>query len=123
MNRLIKLTGTLLLATSLSGCVIAIGNDAFDGEEDEWQQRQSRNVNYIQHLDLGRHIASIEADLGNADFVESFQRDGDDFRVLYYRTQRVHDDGKTTMDETTPLVFIDRELVGWGHSAIDKATR
>ena len=122
MNRLTQMTGTLLLATSLSGCVIAIGNDAFDNEE-EWQQRQSRNINYIQHLDLGRGMASIEADLGNADFVESFQRDGDDFRVLYYRTQRVHDDGKTTMDETTPLVFIDRELVGWGHSAIDKATR
>ena len=122
MNRLTQITGTLLLATSLSGCVIAIGNNAFDDEE-EWQQRQNRNVNYIQHLDLGRGMASIEADLGNADFVESFQRDGDDFRVLYYRTQRVHDDGKTTMDETIPLVFIDRELVGWGHSAIDKATR
>lgn len=122
MNRLTQITATLLLATSLSGCIIAIGNNAFDDEE-EWQQRQNRNVNYIQHLDLGRGLASIEADLGNADFVESFQRDGDDFRVLYYRTQRVHDDGKTTMDETTPLVFIDRELVGWGHSAIDKATR
>ena len=122
MNRLVQLTGTLLLATTLSGCVIAIGNSAFDMEE-EWKQRQDRNVDYIHHLDLGRSIASIESDLGHADFVESFQREGDTFRVLYYRTQRVHDDGKTTMDETTPLVFIDRELVGWGRSAIDKATR
>lgn len=122
MNRFVQLTSTLLLATSLSGCVIAIGNSAFDTEE-EWKQRQDRNANYIHHLDLGQSMASIESDLGDPDFIESFRRDGDAFRVLYYRTQRVHDDGRTTMDETTPLVFVNRELVGWGRSAIDKATR
>lgn len=122
MNRFIQLFATVLLATSLNGCVIAIGNDAFDADED-WQVRQERNAAYIRHLDLGRSVASIESELGAPDFVESFQRDGDVFRVLYYRTQRIHDDRRTTMDETTPLVFVDRDLIGWGVSAIDKATR
>ncbi|MCZ6854507.1 MAG: DUF3192 domain-containing protein [Gammaproteobacteria bacterium] len=122
MNRFIQLTAIVLSATLLSGCVIAIGNDAFDADED-WQERQEKNAAYIQHLDLGRSVASVESELGAPDFVESFQRDGDVFRVLYYRTQRIHDDRRTTMDETTPLVFIDRDLVGWGVSAIDKATR
>jgi len=30
--------------------------------------------------------------------------------------------GRTTKDETTPLVFVDGELVGWGESAIEYAT-
>jgi len=29
----------------------------------------------------------------------------DEYRVLYYRTQRLHADGDTTKDETTPLIF------------------
>lgn len=122
MNRFIQLIAILLLAITLSGCVIAIGTDSFDGWAD-WHERQGRNTSYIRHLHLGRSLSSIEADLGAPDFNESFNRDGESFQVFYYRTQRIHDDGRTTIDETTPLVFIDGELVGWGHSAIDKATR
>jgi hypothetical protein len=33
---------------------------------------------------------------------------------LFYRTQRKHSDGETTRDETTPLVFRDNRLIGWG---------
>lgn len=122
MNRFIQLMAILLLAITLSGCIIAIGTDTFDDLAD-WQVRQGKNTLYIRHLDLGRSLSSIEADLGFPDFTESFTRDGEAFQVFYYRTQRIHGDGRTTIDETTPLVFIDGELVGWGHSAIEKATR
>ncbi len=122
MKALIRLTGILLLVLTLSGCIITIGNDAFDGDQD-WHDRQERNNRYIRHLDLGQRMGSVESELGDPDFNESFTRDGNNFQVLYYRTQRLHNDGQTTIDETTPLVFIERELVGWGQNAIDKATR
>ena len=35
-------------------------------------------------------------------------------RVLFYRTNHKHSDGETTRDETTPLVFRNDQLVGWG---------
>jgi len=33
---------------------------------------------------------------------------------LFYRTRRTEADGETSRDETTPLVFKNNELVGWG---------
>lgn len=122
MKDLVRITAALLLVTSLSGCVVAIGNDAWEDEKD-WEQRQERNDRYIRRLELGQSMTSIEADLGAADFDESFQRGGETFQVLYYRTEHRHDDGRTSKDESTPLVFIDRSLVGWGDSAIDNAAR
>ena len=116
-----RIAAIVALTITLSGCVIAIGGDSLDS--DDWKRRQGRNAEYIRHLDLGESMASIEADLGDPDFIESFRREGEVFKVLYYRTHRTHDDSTTTMDETTPLVFIDNHLVGWGESAIDKATR
>jgi hypothetical protein len=107
----------------MTGCVIAIGNDDWSDEGDEWEVRQAKNNRYIRRLDLGRSMNAIQADLGEPDFNESFQRNGETFQVLYYRTRRVHDDSVTTKDETTPFVFIDRELVGWGETAIENATR
>jgi hypothetical protein len=44
--------------------------------------------------------------------------DGATYQVLYYRTHRTHSDGETTKDETTPLVFKDSALIGWGMDAL-----
>ena len=116
--RILKLA-LLLPLIALAGCVIAVNSP--DGE-DGWNSRQQRNERAINHLELGRSRASVEAQLGEPDFVDAFQRNGEKFNVLYYRTHRVHGDGRTTRDETTPLVFVDGNLVGWGKSAIDHAT-
>ena len=123
MHRLVTIIVSLLLSTALSGCVIAIGNDGGNNDGADWQVRQDRNNRYISQLELGTSLRAVKLDLGEPDFNESFQRNGDTYQVIYYRTQRIHDDGKTTRDETTPFVFIDMTLVGWGHTAIDKATR
>ena len=45
---------------------------------------------------------------------EAFMDDGEEVRVLFYRTNHKHSDGETTRDETTPLVFRNDQLVGWG---------
>jgi len=122
-----KSTHALLLAATfmlpLSGCVIAINTDDWESEHGNWESKQKTNLKLIKQLELGRSINAIESELGTPDIVESFKRDDVAYKVLFYRTQHVNSDGKTTRDETTPLVFVDGELVGWGESAIDKATR
>lgn len=109
---------TLALTT---GCVITVNTDD-EYKENNWKSRQSRNERAINRMELGRSEASIVRELGEPDFVDAFVRAGQKFRVLYYRTHRVSDDGLTTRNETTPLVFIDGVLVGWGDAAIDHAT-
>jgi len=107
----------------VSGCVIAVNTSEFDEDSDSWHKRQKQNREAIAEMVLGRTQPSIEDQMGSPDFVESFQRGGEKFVVLYYRTHRTEGDGETTKDETTPLVFVDGELVGWGESAVDHATR
>jgi hypothetical protein len=122
MFKAARLAAVLLSSTALSGCVVAIGNDAFE-EDVKWEQSQKRNDRFIANISLGASMASIVSELGKPDYRDSFQRNGDVFQVLYYRTQHKHSDGETTRDETTPLVFIDGTLVGYGPTAIENATR
>jgi hypothetical protein len=122
MFKAARLAALLLTSTTLTGCVVAIGNDGFSDDE-QWEQTQKRNDSYINSINLGATIAIIRADLGEPDYRDSFQRNGDTFEVLYYRTRHQNSDGKTTKDETTPLVFIDGHLVGYGSTAVENATR
>ncbi|MEM7363939.1 MAG: DUF3192 domain-containing protein [Pseudomonadota bacterium] len=120
----IVLAGALLLLTT--GCVVAIGGDGghHDGRQADnaWKERQQHNASAIDRLVLLRSQSSVESEFGEPDFHDSFMRDGEVFEVLFYRTHRNRDDGMTSRDETTPLVFVDGQLVGWGHSALDLAT-
>jgi hypothetical protein len=122
MFKAAHLAAVLLSSTALSGCVVAIGNDGFQ-EDKQWEQNQRRNDRYIESAQIGTSLSTILADLGEADFRDSFQRNGEVFEVLYYRTHHSHSDGKTTRDETTPMVFIDGALVGYGPTAVENATR
>lgn len=117
-----RLAAILLSSTVLSGCVVAIGNDGFQ-EDEKWEQDQQRNSRYINSVQIGTSITAIRADLGEAEFQDSFQRQGEIYEVLHYRTHHRKSDGRTTRDETTPMVFIDGALVGYGPSAVENATR
>ena len=111
-----------LTVVMMTGCVIAIDADDFDEDGDGWQHRQRENRAAIADLELGLRRSTVEDRLGEPDFVESFMRDGKEYVVLMYRTHRSHEDGRTTRDETTPVVFVDGNVVGWGDSAIEYAT-
>lgn len=124
MQRLKAGVFLVLVAVLSSGCYISVRDDGPEGgwaDGDDWERRQRRNQESISYLELGRTVDSVTAELGTADFTESFVRNGQTFRVLFYRTHRVRKDGRTTRDETTPLVFVDGELVGWGESAVENA--
>ncbi len=100
-----------LLALSSVGCVF------IDGElvnNDSWKGEQRDNREAISHLQIGALRAEVLEELGTPDDSEAFTREGEEVRVLFYRTQRRHSDGETTRDETTPLVFRNDLLVGWG---------
>ena len=56
--------------------------------------------------------------LGAPHFSEAFTRDGEEFRVLFFRTRHRHSDGETSRDETTPLVFRNDTLIGWGDDVL-----
>lgn len=111
---------TLASLLMLGGCVIAVNTDDWE-HSDGWKARQDDNERTINRLEIGDSKTDIRDELGKPDFNESFLREGQTYTVLYYRTRHVASDGETTKDETTPLVFVDDELVGWGESAINHA--
>ncbi|MEE4278227.1 MAG: DUF3192 domain-containing protein, partial [Halieaceae bacterium] len=78
------------------------------------REDQRANREAIAGLALGTSRADVLRDLGTPIDSEAFDRDGEEVRVLFYRTQRRHGDGETTRDETTPLVFENDRLIGWG---------
>ena len=119
MNKPRRLLTLAFAALFLSGCVISIDGDWEDDEY--WAKRQRENREAIADLELGLRRATVEERLGTPDFVEAFVRGADEFEVLYYRTHRSHGDGETTRDETTPLVFVGGDLVGWGDTAVEFA--
>ncbi len=121
--QVIALSSIMML--SLSGCVIAIGDDDnFDYDRDDakysssWESREKNNRAHIQHIQLNTAYLDITNTMGVADFNEIITTQDVTYQVLYYRTQRQDSDGLTTKDECTPLVFNNGLLVGWGEAFV-----
>ena len=118
-----RLIITGLLASTLAGCVIVAGDhDEFDREfsSSDWEDVESANRAAISKLIIGDDYNATLTRLGQASFSEAFQMGDATYQILYYRTHRKHSDGDTTKDETTPLVFKDQKLVGWGDEALSR---
>lgn len=123
MKKTLSALSAGLVVLSLAGCVISV-NDG-DGSDwgSDWKDRQEENRAAIAHLDIGMSRDEVEKRMGSPDFTEAFSHDGSEYHVLHYRTQHRHSDGETTLDETTPLVFKDGALVGWGDTLYRKISR
>ena len=116
MKTILKLVSVAVLMLPLAGCIYV--NESWEGTEDSnWQQRERNNREEINRLVMGMEKQQVLVRLGQHDFSEAYQSEGSQFTVLFYRTHKVHSDGMTTKDETTPLVFRDDELIGWGDTA------
>ena len=113
MNKLRLLVLSLLVSGFLSGCVIVAGDHDFDGDE-ELKQQQNNNLQMINNLVLQTARADVVVKMGKPNFTEAFIKGNDEYRVLSYRTHHRHSDSKTSKDETTPVIFKNDKLVGWG---------
>ena len=122
MKKTLLLAALLSTSALLSGCVISVGDgDSGSYYQADWQKREENNRRHIAKLETGMAYQDVTRKMGLADFNEMVQTEnGSQKRILYYRTQRLADDGVTTKDECTPVVFVDGQLVGWGNSALNR---
>lgn len=114
MNKTARILIPGLLAVLLSGCVVSVGGSRGYSGEASWQQLEQNNRQAIARLVRGMPVEDVRGHMGTPHFLESFERDGYTYEVLFYRTHRVKADGITTRDETTPVVFENGYLIGWG---------
>ncbi|NKI36551.1 DUF3192 domain-containing protein [Wenzhouxiangella sp. XN79A] len=123
MNKpLSRLLIAALVPVVLSGCVVAIGADEVD-RRDKWAEIERENRDAITSLDPGMARAEVEARMPHPPALsEAFTIEDSVYTVLFYRTQRVDGDGRTTRDETTPLIFRNGVLDAWGESAFVQLT-
>lgn len=121
MKIISNLLVAVFLSVSLSGCIVVGGGDWRDDNNSSWKKEQMNNKEVISQLEINDSRLSILEQLGAPSFSEAFIKGNDNYRILFYRTQHEHSDGETTKDETTPLVFINDSLVGWGMDALDLA--
>lgn len=115
------LLASLLMAPLLTGCVVAVGGDgdSHDGNT-HWKARHAENRTTIANLESGATYQTILTRMGTPDFSESLSVADKEYQILFYATQSLHSDSKTTKDECTPLVFEQKQLIGWGEAAYSK---
>lgn len=107
-----KTLATLLLIApltlGLTGCIIvADGDGGYKNMMTDHDDREYDNRKKIARLEINTDYSDAQDRLGVADFNESFEQDGQNIQVLYYRTNRKHADSMTTKDECTYLQFVD----------------
>lgn len=117
MNNLLKLTFAVCLSGALSGCVIVAGEHGWN-DNNNWESQQEENRELISQLTLQSQRSDVIKKLGNPNFSDAFMKQDDEYRILYYRTQHRKSDGETTKDETTPLIFKNDKLIGWGEEIL-----
>jgi len=115
---------SLIAAPLLTGCVVAVSDGEVEtgwGEsKSSWKVRHENNRAAIAGLETGVSYQAILNKLGTPDFSENLQVEDSNYQVLFYATQSLHSDSKTTRDECTPLVFKDKILTGWGETAYQR---
>lgn len=114
------LLASLLMAPLLTGCVVAVGGDHDYDNNSHWKARHAENRTTIANLDAGATYQTILTQMGTPDFSEHLSVADKEYQILFYATQSLHSDSKTTKDECTPLVFEQKQLIGWGEAAYNK---
>jgi uncharacterized protein DUF3192 len=94
----------------------------WDDDDRDWSECEDDNRWALRHIEVGDTIDDVSRDFCRPDHREVIETDDRTVEVLYFRTQHRNSDGETTRDETTPLVFVEGELTGWGAAAYEDAT-
>ena len=109
-----KVLFRILLALAAYGVFVVLVVIFYDDSPAnmKWDDREAFNRQYISKLKLGKfNFEQALEDLGSPDITEAKKVNGQNFQVLFYRTQHVKSDGITTQDECSYLLFIDEMLV------------
>lgn len=102
----------------------------------ELSEMRASNRQKLKNLQLGMAKEQAMAVMGTRTYVdeddddflvpnpyrsESYQApDGTAFELLSYYTEMNRSDSRITKDETTPLIFENGKLIGWGWLFVDK---
>ncbi|TKB49729.1 DUF3192 domain-containing protein [Ferrimonas sediminicola] len=127
MKTQLMLPAAAALILSLSGCVVAVGGDGWEGDSwdgdsrSSWEEVEKHNREKLSQLSPGMSVDQVVALMGTAEFNEFYRDDEKSVQVLFYRTHRTKGDGKTSKDECTPVVFEGGKVVGWGSKAYTNA--
>lgn len=111
----------LLVASmgSLTGCVVAIGDDDYrTHHQSDWETQQENNRTVISRLEIGASYNEVLNKLGTPEFSERLVKDGQEYQILFFQTHHNKSDGRISKDECTPLLFKQKQLVGWGEKAL-----
>jgi hypothetical protein len=111
VNHVMRLGLVALLSIAATGCVYVNGENV---GIDDWKKEQRVNREEISNLEIGMTRGAVVNRLGTPSDSEAFSHEGEEVRVLFYRTRHKNSDGETSRDETTPLVFKNDLLLGWG---------
>lgn len=114
------LIATLLITPlflTLNGCVVAVGGNDSPDFYSHHQDHEYENRKKISQLLVSMSYRDVYDKLGVPDFNETYTQDNENIQVLFYRTQKLNDDGITTKAECTPLVFKNGILASWGEKA------
>ncbi|RTR39239.1 DUF3192 domain-containing protein [Shewanella canadensis] len=117
-TNLIGLVFIGVASLGLTGCVLNVG-DGESGWDNQasWEKSQTNNRANLARLNMGMSRDQVQVLMGQADFNEAYIEEDKEVHVLFYRTQHMNGDGKTTKDECTPVVISNGALVGWGEKA------
>jgi outer membrane protein assembly factor BamE (lipoprotein component of BamABCDE complex) len=116
MKKLGRITLVAFLLAALGGCININGESGWDNGD--WKKDQELNRKIISELVIGTERANVLNRMGTPSFSEAFLKGEQQYNVLFYRTHHVKSDGMTTKDETTPLVFKEDKLIGWGEDVL-----
>ncbi|MCL1048520.1 DUF3192 domain-containing protein [Shewanella abyssi] len=120
-NNLLSLAFFGIASIGLTGCVINVGDDESDWDHNgSWETTQESNRENLARISLGMSRDQVTTLMGTADFNEAYIQQDKEVHVLFYRTQRMKGDGKTTKNECTPVVISNNAVVGWGEKAYSK---
>jgi len=119
MKMLTNLPIALIIPLLLTGCLVVDGR-GIDGLGDDGRAMADKNRQLISVLALGVDRDSVLSQLGAPQRSEASIKQGDEYRVLYYKTQHRHFN-RDQESVLTPLVFKNGQLIGWGQELLAMA--
>ena len=116
-----KLVGCSLLGLFIYGIIFSYASYIYidDPTAMDWKDREKYNSRFIANIDLKTpfYLNDILDSLGTPDLTFAITKNETEYQIVYYRTQRITEDGITTKDECTGLLFKNGSLTIAGKEA------